>query len=129
MVDKIKSNLTTAYMLFIFDFADPSDFDSESIKDRLSCPLKELFNTQKSVDRAKKDFTKEDFSKLLGLFFSQYQTSDGLDYKRLSKDLTDHKKQYLRHLGKDKLNYLSLLTSLMKILEPVPKRGLLFNAS
>lgn len=123
MNEQIKSNLTTAYLMFVFDFADPS-FDKGPLLEKLGVDLAELFDKQKSVDHAKKEMSKDDFQKILSLYFNQFQSGDGLAHSQLADKLEAHKANFQRHLGKDKLAYLGLILKLMKTLE-VKKRGLL----
>ncbi len=122
--DKIKSNVTTSYMLFVFDFADPSSVNKESLEKQIECPIADVFNSQKKTDHAKKVLGKENFNKLLASYFSQFQTQDGFDYKTLGEELTRNRKVFLRHLGKDRCSILSLMTKVMEAIGE-PKRGLL----
>lgn len=127
MIDKIKSNLTTSYMLFIFEFGDPSTADKKKIECEINCPLLELFHSQRTVDKAKKSLGKAGFNNLLAAYFSQFQSQDGFKFKILDEELVKNKKVFLRHLGKDKLNYLNLIISTRKAIEH--KKGLLGVAS
>lgn len=121
MNDKIKTHLTTAYMMFVFDFADPSQVSSQA-------DVKDLFESQKSADKAKRTHGRDGFRKLLSLHFNQFQTKGALDHDSLKSALIRNKKVYLRHLGKDKVTFLLLIVTLLKDLDyHPPKRGLLFE--
>ncbi len=122
--DKIKSNLTTSYMLFVFDFGDPSNVNKESLEKQIECPIVDVFSSQKKTDNAKKVLGKENFNKLLAAYFSQFQTQDGFNYKTLGEELVKNRKVFIRHLGKDKCSILALLVKVMEALGE-PKRGLL----
>lgn len=127
MIDKIKSNLTTSYMLFVFDFGDPSTADKTRIECDIKCPLVELFHSQRTVDKAKKQLGREGFNNLLAAYFSQFQSADGFQFKTLDEELNKNKKVFIRHLGRDKMNYLNLIISTRKAIEI--KKGLLGVAS
>lgn len=124
MIDKIKSNLTNSYLMFIFDFADPSSVSSQELCEFLECPIIEIFKSQRAADKSKKKLGKAGFSKALVCYFNQFQTLDGVDFKSLEGELTQNRKVFLRHLGKDKVNYLNLLIKISESIEP-QKRGLL----
>ncbi len=124
MSDKIKSNITTSYMLFVFDFADPSSVDKSNIEQEIKCPVAEVFSSQKKTDHAKKALGKVGFDKMLSVYFAHFQTQDGFNHQKLDEELRKNKKVFLRHLGKDKVNYLTLLISTMSAL---PKKGLLYD--
>ncbi len=123
MNDKIKTHLTTAYMMFVFDFHDPSLVEME-----LNFDIAKLFDSQRTADKAKKLWGKDGFKKILSLYFNQFQASHGLDIEALSLTLTGNKKTLLRHLGKDKITFLNLIVTLMRDANlTTPKRGLLFE--
>ncbi len=124
MSDKIKSKITTSYMLFVFDFADPSSVNKAEIEKSIECPILEVFSSQKKVDHAKKLLGKEGFNKMLSLYFSSFQTQEGFDFAGLESELKKNKKVFLRHLGKDKIQFLTLLIGVMSALLE-PKKGLL----
>ncbi len=126
MNDKIKSNVTTSYMLFVFDFADPSRVEKSNIEKEINFPVNEVFSSQKKADTARERLGKEGFNRMLSVYFSSFTTSDGFDYDRLGKEVLKHKNVFLRFLGKDKLNYLTLLINTMLSLKE-PKKGLLFG--
>lgn len=128
MNDKIRTQLTTAYMMFIFDLADPSMVDKERVISSLPVPLEELFDAQKSADKAKKLWGRDGFRKVLSLYFNQFQTNRGLDIEALESTLLRNKKVFLRHLGKTNVTFLSLIVSVLKAMDvPSPQRGLLFG--
>ncbi len=129
MNDKIKSNITTSYMLFVFDFGDPSSVDKSQIEVEIKGPVSEVFSSQKKTDSAKKTLGKSGFDKMLSIYFSSFQTQDGLKYDSLENELLKNKKVFLRHLGKDKLNFLNLIVSVMKAGAGESKRGLLGRVS
>ncbi len=118
MNDKIRSAINTAYMLFVFEFADPTSVTLETKN-----PLV-VFDSQKSADKMKKELGKDGFRKFLSLYFSSFQSPRGLDFRKLDHEITKNKKVLLRHLGKDKMTYLSLVVSVLKAVEE-PRRGLL----
>ena len=114
MKDKIKSNITTSYMLFVFDFGDPSSVDKPQIEEAIKGPVSEVFSSQKKTDFAKKTLGKSGFDKMLSVYFSSFQTQDGIKYDSLENELVKNKKVFVRHLGKDKWNFLNLIVSVMK---------------
>ncbi len=126
MTDKIKSNITTSYMLFVFDFSDPSQIEKANIEKEIRFPVNEVFDSQKKADSARERLGKDGFNKMLSLYFASFETQDGFDYNKLGTQVLKHKKTFLRFLGKDKLNYLTLLINTMMSLQE-PKRGLLFG--
>jgi hypothetical protein len=117
--DKIKSILSNSYVMFIMDFADPTQ-----IKLEYQYPIEELFNSQKTADRAKKQLGKDGFNKAVALYFSKLQNSAGVDSAALEENLRRSKKVFVRHLGKDKVQLLELIVMLSKSLEE-RGRGLL----
>jgi hypothetical protein len=122
MIDKLKSNLTNAYMMFILGFADPSTVDKSVVEAEMKGKISEVFNTQKNCDRAKR-LLKGNFAKMLALYFHQFNSTDGFDHLGLDKELAKNKKHLLRHLGKDKLQYLNLIVSLMKTADEIKPEG------
>jgi hypothetical protein len=124
MIDKIKSNLTSHYLMFVFDFADPSTVNAKELSAFIGCPIVEMFKSQRTADRSKKTLGRSGFGKALVCYFNSFSTHDGIDFKRLERELTENKKVFLRHLGKDKVNYLTLLISVAEAIEP-KRRGLL----
>lgn len=128
MIDKIKSNLTNSYLMFVFDFSDPQDIKKDALTEAIGFPIAEVFKTQRQEDKAKKILGKTGFGKMLFVYFNQFQSQDGIDFKALEKEIVQNKKVLLRHLGKDKVNYLNLMISVSRSLEP-KKRGLLEVAS
>lgn len=126
MTDKIKSNLTTSYLMFVFDFSDPSDVKRDGIEKEIKFPIEEVFDSQKKCDVAREKLGKDGFNKMLSVYFAGYQTSDGFDFESLSRELKKNRKVFLRFLGKDKVTILNLLVSTMETLKE-PKKGLLFG--
>lgn len=126
MIDKIKSNITSSFLEFVFSYADPSAISRDAIAKALEFPIEDLFSTQKKADSAKR-LGRETFSKAVSLYFSGFQNQDGVDYKRLGVELIKHKKVLMRHLGKDRLAYLNLIVSVLSATPEVQvKKGLLF---
>ncbi len=121
----IKSNLTNAYMMFVMDLADLSVCDQKQIEKDIKGKVSELFDTQPNGDRAKR-YLKAQFGRVLALYFNAFNGSDGLNYVRLSHEMTKNRKHMLRHLGKDKFSYLTLITQLMASVDDKSKKGLLF---
>lgn len=125
MNDKLKSQITTAYMMFIFDFHDPLDIDKAELEKRMPCTIEDLFLNQRKYDRCKRRLEK-DINKALSLYFSRFQNQSGVDHASLAKELNANGALLSRQLGNDKVNYLKLITGLLKALEPTPiKKGLL----
>lgn len=124
MNDKTKSTLTTAYMMFVFEFADPSSIDEKALKEKLGYSPLDIFHSQRRADSAKQLLGRKEFASLLALYFGQFQTRDGFNYESLDQAISDKRKVFERHLGKDKLKLLSVIIQTMKSLEK-PKRGLL----
>lgn len=128
MIEKIKSTLTSSYLLFVFDFAEPTSVDKGELSKSLGFEADEIFKCQKNADKAKKVLGKDGFSKALVCYFNQFQSKDGVDFKSLDSDLHRHRKVITRHLGKDKVNYLNLLVSIANASD-TKRRGLLEVAS
>jgi hypothetical protein len=126
MTDKIKSTLTTSYLMFVFDFGDPTEIGKSAIETKITFPISEVFKSQKRADSAREKLGKEGFNKMLSLYFAKYQTQDGFDYVSLGEELTKHKKVFLRFLGKDKVAMLTLMINTMASLKE-PKKGLLYG--
>jgi len=124
MIDKIKSNLTNHYLMFIFDFGDPASVKQDELAKELGCAVADVFKTQRQADKAKKVLGKSGFEKMLVVYFNQFQSRDGINFKKLESELKQNRKVLLRHLGKDKVNYLNLMISVSGSLEG-KKRGLL----
>lgn len=126
MIEKIKSSITSSFLNFLFDYADPSLVNKDAISKALGFPIEELFSTQKRADQAK-TLGRETFNKSVSAYFSRFQNSDGVDHKKLGQEIVKNKKILIRHLGKDKLIYLQLIVSVLGA-EPEmqKKRGLLF---
>ncbi len=123
----IKSTLTNAYMMFVMDFADPSTCDRKKLEQEIKCPVAALFDSQKNCDRAKRLLPKEQFSKLLALYFNSFNGYDGLNYQRLHQEIKKNRKHMVRHLGVDKIKHLSLIISLLSKMDE--RTGLLFEAA
>lgn len=124
MIDKVKSSLTNSYLMFIFDFADPMSVNKNELSESIGFDPLELFNSQKQADRAKKVLGKMGFSKALVCYFGRFQSQEGIDFKALEKELNKHRKVFIRHLGKDKINYLNLLIQISNSCEQ-RRKGLL----
>lgn len=124
MTDKIKSNLTNSYLMFVFDFGDPAHCDKAALAQAIGCPIIEVFKSQRTADKAKKVLGKRGFGEMLVCYFSAFQSQDGVKFKELERELITNRKVFLRHLGKDKVNYLNLMISVSGSIEPA-KRGLL----
>lgn len=123
MSDRIKSLANNAYLMFIFDFADPSMIDKEKIlPDQLA---KELFSSQKIADKVKRHL-KNDFNQALSIYFNQFNKGGRVDIEALENAMLAGKKTMLRHLGKERLNCLNLIVSLLREVDKsYPKKGLL----
>lgn len=128
MIDKVKSNLTNYYLMFVFDFGDPADCNKAELAQKIGCPIVEVFKSQRTADKAKKVLGKKGFGEMLVCYFSAFQSQDGVKFKELEKELASNRKVFLRHLGKDKVNYLNLMISVSGSIEE-KKRGLLGVAS
>ena len=128
MSDKIKANLTNHYLMFVFDFGDPEAINKEELASAIGCPIDQVFKSQRQADKAKKILGKSGFSKMLYIYFDQFQSQDGINFKNLESAIRDNKKVFLRHLGKDKVNYLGLMISIYGSLNET-KKGLLGVAS
>jgi hypothetical protein len=124
MIDKIKSNLTNSYLMFVFDFGDPAECDKGALAQKIGCPIIEVFKSQRTADKAKKVLGKKGFGEMLVVYFSAFQSQDGVKFAELEREIKAHRKVFLRHLGKDKVNYLNLMISVSGSLE-TQKRGLL----
>lgn len=123
MTEQIKSNLITAYMVFVHDFADPAAVDKAALEAKMQCKLEDMFKRQRLADLAKKRLG-EEFPKALALFFGRFLTADGFDHAHLAKVLLECEKALALHLKKDSMRYLSLLVKVMALVDDKP-RGLL----
>ncbi len=112
-------------MMFVMDLADPSTCDRAKLEEEIKGKISEMFDTQPNGDRAKR-YLKDRFNKALSLYFNSFCTSDGLNYARLDREISKNRKHLLRHLGKDRLTYLTLITQLMSVVDGKSKKGLLF---
>jgi len=94
--------------------------DKEGGDFKLPCELVNLFDEQKFVDRLHKNFFKAEVNQILKLYLSQ------MDLITLRDNIKSHRKNFERGFGKDRLNHLKLLVSLLIIDEgKKPKKGLL----
>jgi hypothetical protein len=125
--EKIKSSLSTNFMLFCFEWADPASIDKPQLEKTLSFHVEQLFDSQKKADQAKK-LGRQIFGQAVSLYFSKFQNSDGIDQAALGKAITMHKKVMQRHLGKETMRYLQLISSLVDAQPEIAqiKRGLLY---
>ncbi len=121
----IKSNLTNAYLMFVMELADPSTCDRVKLEEEIKGKISELFDTQPNGDRAKRNL-KDRFNKVLAIYFNSFIGSDGLNYARLDREMSKNRKHLLRHVGKHRLAYLTLITQLMSVADGKQKKGLLF---
>lgn len=124
MIEEVRTITTTGFTMFVFDFADLEGVNRDKLETRIKCKVEDVFDQQRNADRAKR-VLKEDFRKLLALYFHAYQTSDGFDHGRLGLKLDEKYKVFERHLGKDKLRFVRLLIQLAQATKGKPRRGLL----
>lgn len=124
MIDQLRAHLSTSYTLLIFDFADLEGVNKTELEGQIKHPLVELFDKQKNADRAKKNL-KDDFRKLVALYFNEYQNATGFNFSGLQKKLEENESVFVRHLGKDKVRLIRLLISLAKLVQEKQPRGLL----
>jgi hypothetical protein len=123
MIDQIKSQLITAYILFVNEFGDTSGIDKKELEGRIHCKVEDMFKRQRLADLAKKRLG-DDFPKALALYFGRFLNSDGFDHVGLSRALRECEKALALHMRKDSLRYLKLLASVMSLVDDKPK-GLL----
>jgi hypothetical protein len=123
ITDSIRKELGDAYSALIFDYSDLEGLNPKALEEQMKCPLVELFDKQKNADKAKK-VLKADFNKAVALYLATYQASSRIDFARLREKLDECEKVFLRHLGKDTLRYLRLLTDFSRHIKEKPK-GLL----
>lgn len=116
--DRIRAILANSYMMFVFDFADPTQ-----VKLEYDRSLDDLFGSQKSADRAKKILGKEGFKKAVAVYFSKFQNARGVNYDGLDEHIKKSKKVIVRHLGKDKVQLLELIIMVSRSIED--RKGLL----
>ncbi len=129
MTDKIKSNITTSYMLFVNSFGDPYSLDKELLEKKMGCTVGDVFSSQTIHDRARSKLKKigaREFNKAICLYLESFLTSNGINYARLADEVIKNPKFLQRALGTGNMNYLNLL---IRILESIdyPKQGLLFG--
>lgn len=123
MTEQVKANLITSYIVFVHDFADPTEINKSEIEKKMHCKLEDLFKRQRVADMAKSRLG-EDFKKAVSLYFHRFQTKDGFNHKALLKDLDSNEEALVRHLKKDSVKYVRLLAQLMTYVDTGP-RGLL----
>lgn len=128
-MQKIKTDLTQAFYSFMMDYASPASIAKNVVEDKIECPIIECFDTQKRADHAKQVYGKKGMSLVIALYLNQYRNDKGgIESERLANDLTRNHKTLVRHLGKDRLEHLSLIVNLLKTFEE-PKKGLLYLAA
>lgn len=92
----------------------------ESLLLKIKCPIVEFFDEQKHIDRARKDLSKQEIQKVLRLYLGH------MDLLTLRDKMKEHRRNFERGFGRDRLNHLQLLVDLKIILEEKkPRRGLL----
>lgn len=123
MTDELRSLNTTAFITFVFGFADLEGVNRVRLEEKLKIPLAELFDKQKHADKAKRSL-KGEFDTAVALYFHDYLTTTGFAADRLSLKLDASGPVFERHLGKDQVRYLRHLISTAKIIQEKPK-GLL----
>lgn len=128
MLEAVKETLSDSYNDFIRDMADPDKLSKSYIESVLAFPITELFDSQKNADCAKQKLGKAGFQNAVSLYFNSFKRKDSFDFEGLLKKLTANEKVVIRLLGKDKFNYLKLLTSTMQGLSE-KRKGLLIEAS
>ncbi len=129
MTDKIKSNVTTSYMMFINSFGDPYTLNKRAIEKMIGCKIEEAFLNQRINDDAKANARKSgkhEFDKVICLYLASFLNGDGIDYNKMNQDIGANPKFLLRSLGKGNMNYLQLMVRILESLEE-PKKGLLFG--
>lgn len=134
-MEKIRSLVNTELSLLASKFFDVEAAlkHKKSFEEKLGFEIKDLLNKQKNADQAKKILGKNSFGAVLAIYFNQFETKDGVDAKRLAKDIEEKELIYRRHLGKDKIQFLKLLCRIGMLasekptlrIVPQPK-GLLF---
>ncbi len=93
---------------------------SEDKEIKIKCPILELFDEQEYFDRIRRDFSKTEINQILKQYLSL------IDLVTLRDKIRTHRNNFERGFGKDRLNHLKLLVSLLMIDEErKPKRGLL----
>ncbi len=132
MTDKIKSNITTSYMMFINSFGDPYSLNKKAIEKNMGCTVREAFLRQEHHDSARsklKKIGKHEFDKAVCLYLASFLGQDGIDYPRLYDEVTKNPQFLLRSLGSGNMNYLNLLIRVLESLEVTDKKGLLFGGA
>lgn len=112
MINKINSNITTSFLVFINDFGDISDVNKKELEKKAECKIDDLFKKQRNSDVAKKKLGLKDFNKAMALYFRQFINSSGLDAQALLKDLDKHNKVMSFHIKKDAMRYLKLMAQI-----------------
>ena len=126
MIDMLRSLVVTEF-LFLCAKAPESEKERDELKAKLSFPFEKLFDSEGYTNKAK-NLLKKDFEKALSIYFEKYQTKDGFDFARLREALEEHERNFLRHLGKDKVQFLRLLIRLCELTKEKPK-GLLHSVA
>lgn len=123
MTEQIKANLTTAYMVFVHDFGNPTGVNQKALEEKMQCRLEDMFKRQRLADLSKKRLG-EDFNNAVALYFGRFLNNDGFDYRALAKALEEGEKALALHLKKDAVRYLNLLVKMMALVGG-PRKGLL----
>ncbi len=120
------TKLNTSYMLFVFEFSDPSKIDHEKLTKDLTFPLAYLFKKQKHLSDARKVLGKEDYKRLFAVYFNQFKDISPQLAKDFHQEIEEHKQVFLRGIGKDRLETLTKLVSKMSQTSE-KRKGLLFE--
>lgn len=123
-LDKIKSNLTTSFAVFISEFGDVTSIDKKQLEEKCGLKIDNLFKKQIYADKSKKKLGEADFKKALAIYLNRFLTSDGLDAEFLAKDLEANGPTIKLHFKKDAVRFLKLLSQIGVAVQG-PKRGLL----
>lgn len=125
ITNNIKHVLAKSYEEFL-NGIEPKP-DAEAVRAKYKGPILDIFITQRATDKAKAQLGK-DFSKAMRMYFDSFLVDGDFASKRLKTSMQPYEKNFLRHLGKDRLAFIKLLIEVADNCEE-KRRGLLFGES
>lgn len=122
-MNAINKTLNDSYIEFMQSLAPA--VDETLVLDKINGPIMNLFSKQRTGDLAHKALGKE-FNQALRLYFSKFVVNGKVEFKRLRTSFEPHERNFLLHLGRERLAYLKLLLKLSECMED-KRPGLLFS--
>lgn len=122
-MNELKAALIASFREFLSDLAP--EVDEAMVLEKVGSPIMNLFTKQRTGDLAHKALGRE-FNQALRLYFSQFLVGEKVDFKRLRTSFEPHERNFLLHLGRERLAYLKLLLKMSECVED-KRPGLLFS--